>query len=131
MWWHSADRTALPLLGHVEDDDEAIFYVYNAMGLDKQHYDQLVLLGRCRSPLAALALVKACTEKVGMQYRQDRVKYWGGEPPEEAIAQWDAWVRALNLVSGPRRATLRQAFSGANEAEGKIILAQVAAATEL
>ena len=105
----NSDRPAF--VGHMADTPETrLLYVYNAMGLPRQHRHQQVLLGRCTDFGAAAALLHAATSSLGVCYRQSRVRFWAASNDEQRGA-WDKACKEVGMESqSDGRVTLRDKF---------------------
>ena len=105
-----SDRPAF--VGYVRGDEQQkhALYLYNAMGLPRQHEHQQVLLGRCADFAAAAALLRAATSSLGLSYRRGRVRFWAASTDDQRGA-WDAACDAVGLESrDAERVTLRDQF---------------------
>ena len=104
-----SDRPAF-VLHEPENPDVHELYLYNAMGLQRQHKWQQVLLGRCESFAAAAALIRATTKHLGpVHYRADRVRFWADSTGLQA--DWAAACASAGLTGPPEsRKTLSDAF---------------------
>ena len=105
-----SDRPAFVVTEEEGNPDLPELYLYNAMGLQRQHEQQVVLLGRCASFGAAAALLKAATSTLLVHYRADRVRFWA-ESSEELQSNWAAACRSAGLTEGKARRRVSEAFN--------------------
>ena len=113
-----------------EEEGAPLLYMYNAMGLHRQHPDQVCILARCGNYMVAAALITRCCHKLLLNYRPDRVKFWT-DAPGTARDEWLTRSVQAGLTAGPHRIRLSESFPKDMPAEKERLVAGAAAGVSI